>query len=67
MSPQEIKEKIDGYNYLQSIGQLSAGDCGDAIGDLIGRPDGPNAEIYDDLHDYRENSRRKFELNDLAE
>ena len=67
MSPQEIKDKIDGYHYLQSIGQLSAGDCGDAIGDLIGRPDGPNASSYDELHDYREISRRKFQLNDIEE
>jgi len=67
MTPQEIKEKIDGYHCLQSIGQLSPGDCADAINDLIGRPDGSNSAIYDELYDYRDISRRKFELNDLAE
>ena len=63
MTIQEIKEKIDGYHYLQSIGQLSAGDCGDAIGDLIGWPDGPNADIYDEAHNYKFESYCKFVLN----
>ena len=63
MSLQEIKEKIDGYHCLQSIGQLSEGDCGDAIGELIGRPDGPNASIYDDAHEYVWESYCKFGLN----
>ena len=60
MSLQEIKDKIDGYHCLQADGHLSEGDCGDAICDLIGRKDGPNALFYDEAFDYVFESYCKF-------
>jgi hypothetical protein len=60
MSMQEIKDKIDGYHCLQADGHLSAGDCGDAIGDLTRHL---NAKDYDEAHDYAWESYRKHGLN----
>jgi hypothetical protein len=64
MSLEEIKGKIDGYHFLQAEGHLSEGDCVDAINDLIGRPNGENASIYDDLRDYKYESYCNFGLKD---
>jgi len=59
-SVQEIKEKIDGYHCLQADGHLSAGDCGDAIGELTRDL---NAKDYDEVYDYVWESYCKFGLN----
>lgn len=61
MSLQEIKEKIDGYYCLQTEGLLSAGDCGDAIGELTRHLD---ANEYDEVHDYAWESYCSHGLND---
>jgi hypothetical protein len=61
MSLQEIKEKIDGYHCLQTEGLLSAGDCGDAIGELTKHLEGNE---YDDVHDYVWESYCSHGLND---
>ena len=60
MSIQEIKEKIDGYHCLQADGHLSAGYCGDAIGDLTKHL---NDKEYDEVHDYAWESYCKHGLN----
>lgn len=59
---QDLKDKIDGYHTLVVIGEISEDDCGDAIGALIGREDGPNADIFDELHDYKFESYKRIIL-----
>lgn len=52
MSIQEIKQRIDGYHCLVSISQLSEGDCGDAIGDLLRGLDLTQSEL-DDIYNHK--------------
>ena len=62
LSAQDMKEKIDGYFAMVVDGCLTADDAHDAINDLIGRPNGHNKNIYDELHDYKFESMNKFSL-----
>ena len=59
---QDLKEKIDGFHSQVADGIISAGDCSDSVGALIGREDGQNADIYHELHDYVVESMKKFGL-----